>query len=90
MIENLKEALATAERSASKIEIEEIAQLIGYFPMGHKIRTCAEDCPRIKKVLPKFKPCKSETYALLYISSAMNFEDIVGTVADKIRKVVRP
>jgi hypothetical protein len=89
MTENLKHALAQAEKSASNMEIDQIAWLIGNFPQNPKLRDCASGCPRIEKLLPEMTPCRSETEALLLVADAMERDDVVGAVADKIRKVVR-
>jgi hypothetical protein len=91
MIERLKEALRQAETSASNMEIDQIAWLIGSFPTDHWLRQhiTAADTPRIHKLLREMPPCPSETHALLRINGYMNEESIVGTVADTIRRTVR-
>jgi len=89
MRDNLIEALKNAEATASDFEIDVIAWLIGSFPLGNVVRQCAVGCARIEKLLPEMKPEKSETHALLLVAGSMDKENIVGTVADKIRKCLR-
>lgn len=89
MIEKLKEALAEAEKSANNFEIDQIAFLIGSFPVNHQLRSYVTGCPRIEKLLPEMNPCRSEMEALLRVGADMNREDIVGAVAERIRKAVR-
>jgi hypothetical protein len=90
-IDRLKEKLAEAEKTASNLEIDEIAWLIGSFPADHWLHgnVKGQGFPRIENLLPEMQPCRTETEALLRVSGYMNNENIVGYVADSIRRAVR-
>ena len=90
MLEKLKASLKEAEASATNLEIDEIAFLIGCFPKNYWLRQHIADCPRITALLPEMKPCGSEHQALLQVAHCINREDVVGTVAERIRKAVCP
>jgi nicotinic acid mononucleotide adenylyltransferase len=89
MYDQLKAHVAHAENTANNLEIDQIAFLIGGFPPHHRVRTVVADCPRIAALLPEIEPCPSELFALMRASDFMHREDIVGKVADCIRRVVR-
>ncbi len=90
MYDRLKTHLAHAEATASDLNIDEIAFLIGSFPLQHSVRTVAADCPRINALLPEMNPCANETLAMLRVAQWMNRDDIVGEVADYMRRAIRP
>lgn len=89
MIDRLKEVFTLAECTATELEIDQIAFLIGSFPANHWLRQHVTDCPRIQALLPEMEPLSSESRALLQLTSYVDREDIVGTVADHIRRTVR-
>ncbi|MDZ4837877.1 MAG: hypothetical protein SGJ27_29180 [Candidatus Melainabacteria bacterium] len=89
MNDRLKIHLAHAEQTASELNIDQIAFLIGSFPLDHSVRTVATDCPRISALLPEMQPCATETLAMMRVSQWMNREDIVGEVADYMRRAIR-
>ncbi len=89
MSDRLKTHLAHAEQTASNFDIDQIAFLIGSFPLNHPVRKVAEDCPRISALLPEMEPCATETLAMLRVCQCMDREDIVGEVADCMRRAIR-
>lgn len=77
----LKETLVEAEQSASNMEIDEIAFLLGLFDWNWDY--ILEDCdvPKVKKLLKEMQPMPGPQ-ALLTCSRQRNGEGFVARVAD--------
>ncbi len=91
IFERLQDNLSKAEKEGSNLHVDQIAFLVGNFPLGHDVRTMVSGkYPRIEAILETVSPLPSETHALLQLSSFINDENIVGSVAEGIRKLVRP
>ena len=88
--QRLQEALKDADVSDNIFEIDEIAWLIGSFPghTGESLRALCEECPKIKELLPEMTACRTDAEAQLRIAGYMNKENMVGKVADLIRKML--
>ncbi len=89
--QKLQDALKDADVSDKILEIDQIAWLIGSFPgsNGERLRALCEECPKIKELLPEMTACRTDAEALLRIAGYMNKENMVGKVADLIRKMLR-
>jgi hypothetical protein len=89
--QKLQDALKDADVSDNILEIDQIAWLIGSFPgdTGKRLRAVCEDCPNIKELLPEMTACPTDADALLRIAGYMDKENMVGKVADLIRKMLR-
>lgn len=88
-LDRLKSVLAAAEREADDMQIDQIAFMIGSFPVNSRLRTWVTDCPRIQALLPEMDPLPSDTHALLRLADWIDRRDHVGYVADAIRKTIR-
>jgi hypothetical protein len=90
MIDRLKDALAKAESTATGMQIDQIAFIIGSFPtqMWASQDLRFSDYPKIAALLPEMKAC-SEPEAMLRVAGYMDREDIVGSVSTYIRKTFR-
>lgn len=78
----LKETVAEAERSASALELDEVAFLIGLFDLNIDYLFENLELPKLKAKLREMKPARSHHEARLTCSRQRNDDNIVGRVAD--------
>ena len=70
----------------------ELVELMGFFPVGHAVRLCAERCPLLLDKIAARTPCVDEVQAMRAVRSRVAVTDSIleMSIADAIAEVAQP